>query len=463
MKRAYIAVDLGGGSGRVIAGTVAGDTLHLDEIYRFTNRQVRLGGHIYWNFLSLFDAMTTGLRKTVEAGYQIESIGIDTWGVDFGLIDPQGNLLGNPVCYRDPGVKGCAADFFNEYCTETEHYAESGIQIMDINSAFRLVKMLHTAPEMLKAADRILFTPDLFSYFLTGKANNEYTIATTSGLIDARTRSWNRKLIKRCNLPERIFGEIVMPGTVRGHLTEDFRQQIGVDYDIPVIAVGSHDTASAVYATGRNYANDRTAYLSSGTWSLLGVTLEQPILSEEAHKAGFTNEGGIDGSIRFLQNITGLWILQQLIGQWTEKGLPTDYPTLLSEAEKADITTTIDVDDPTFHSPASMIGAITDYCTKQRQRAPQTQGEFVKVVIRSLATRYRKGIEGLNSLLPYPIERLQIIGGGSRNSLLNKLTAEATGLELISGPVEATAIGNILLQAKTAGIINSPLEIKNII
>lgn len=462
MKKAYIAVDFGGGSGRVITGVVSAGTLTLNEVHRFTNRQVKLGGHIYWNFLSLFDEMVTGLRKAVDAGYRIESIGIDTWGVDFGLIDAEGNLLSNPVCYRDHDTCGSAAEFFGRYDTPEHHYSEAGIQIMDINTLFRLVKMKDTAPAIMAAADKLLFTPDLFSYFLTGNACNEYTIATTSGLIDARTRSWNHSLIERCGLPEHLFCPIVMPGATRGHLTEEIKREIGIDYDVDVVAVGSHDTASAVYTVNSTYATDGTAYLSSGTWSLLGVMLDEPILTDEARECGFTNEGGVGRRITFLQNITGLWILQQLMGQWKDEGLTTDYDILLADAEKSAIDSVIDVDHPTFHSPHSMSGAIADYCRENGMAVPRTQGEFVKCVVQSLATRYAKGIDALNRLLPSPVKRLQIIGGGSRNKLLNRLTSEKTGIPVDAGPVEATAIGNILIQAMAGGEIKNTSEIKSI-
>lgn len=444
---AYIAVDFGGGSGRVIAGTVADGQVQLDEVHRFANHQRRLRGHIYWDFLALFDEMVTGLRRAVEKGYRLRSIGIDTWGVDFGLIDQDGNLLSNPVCYRSPLVNGAAADFYSQVMPEAELYSQCGIQAMDINSLFRLKRMNLTDPTLLRAAYRVLFMPDLFSYFLTRQANNEYTIATTSGLIDARTRSWNTELMFRAGLRREQFGRIVMPGQLRGWLDADIQSQIGVDYDVPVVAVGSHDTASAVYSVQGSYDTDRTAYLSSGTWSLLGVVLDQPVLTEQARLSGFTNEGGVGGKTRLLQNITGLWILQRLMGEWAERGLNVDYDYMLGEAERAEIATVIDVDDPLFGSPMSMQSAIEGYCLTHGLPVPQGQGQIVRVVLQSLAQRYRRGIEALNALLPEPIKRLQIIGGGSRNKLLNRLTAEATGLEIVAGPVEATAIGNILCQA----------------
>lgn len=335
---------------------------------------------------------------------------------------------------------------------------------MDINSVFRLERMKKGAPAILRVADRLLFMPDLFSYFLTGIAANEYTIASTSGLIDARKRDWNRDLIRAMGLPEHIFGTIVQPGTMRGTLTEDVKRQIGVNYDIGVVATASHDTASAVFTAGDGYASDGTAFLSSGTWSLLGVVLDEPLLTMEAMEAGFTNEGGVDGKIRFLQNITGLWILQNLIAQWHEPGGdPVDYGQLIREAEISEYSGIVDVDNPVFHNPAEMSLAIDEYCKNYGFDVPDSRGDYVRCVLLSLAARYKKGIEALNSMLPAPVRRIHIIGGGSRNTLLNSLTESATGLPVTAGAPEATAIGNILVQARAGGKIESPDEIIKII
>lgn len=445
MKNAYIAVDFGGGSGRVIAGYTSEGKLELDTIYRFQNRQVRMGGHIYWDFLSLFEDMKKGLKMAVDKGYHILSIGIDTWGVDFGLIDSNGNLLGNPVCYRDPRTEGMPEKVF-AMIDRAEHYSVSGTQVMDINTLFQLYAMKQENSSILSVADKLLFMPDLFSYYLTGVANNEYSIASTSELMDIKNRTWNYSLILELGLPEHIFCNIVMPGEDRGCLKPEIKEELGIDYDVKVIAVASHDTASAVYAVPEDKEGRVSAFLSSGTWSLLGVVTDSPILSEEARVNGFTNEGGVDGKICFLQNITGLWILQKLMSEWAESGKCTDYDVLIPAAEEASIASVIDVDDARFVSPINMAETICDYCKETAQQLPQTQGEFVKCVLLSLAERYRKGIEGLNRLLPTPVEKLQIIGGGSQNKYLNRLTSISTGLEVEAGPVEATAIGNIKAQ-----------------
>lgn len=450
MKEVYIAVDFGGGSGRVIAGSYGRDgKLELETVSRFGNRQVQMGGHTYWDFLSLFQDMKEGLRMAVRKGYHIRSIGIDTWGVDFGLIDRQGNLLGNPICYRDPFTNGLPGELFPGD-KAVAHYAEAGIQVMPINSVYQLYAMKKAGDARLDMAERLLFMPDLFSYFLTGTANNEYSIASTSELLDARSRDWNRPLIDALGLPQRLFGDIVMPGSRRGTLCVDVATELGIDYPVEVIAVGSHDTASAIYALPPlERPNLRRAFLSSGTWSLLGIELDEPILTENARKAGFTNEGGVGGKICFLQNITGLWILQQLRARWAEEGKETDYDVLIDEAERSTIDSIIDVDGLDFQNPHNMELAIAEYCRRTGQQVPWTQGEYVRCTLQSLAVRYKQGVDELNRLVGSPIEELCIMGGGSQNRLLNRLTQSALGIPVTGGPVEATAIGNIRVQAET--------------
>ncbi len=459
MTNTYIAADFGGGSGRIIAGSISEGTIHLEEIYRFPNRQIKIGNHLYWDFPSLFQEMKNGLKKAVSKGYTIRSIGIDTWGVDFGLIDKQGNLLGNPICYRDSYTDGMPEMLFH-HIDPIQHYAESGTQVMSINTLFQLYSLKKEQNVLLNVADRLLFMPDLFSFFLTGVANNEYCIASTSELLDAQERDWNRNLINNIGLPQHLFGEIVMPGTSRSFMKTDILEEIGASNPIEVFAVASHDTASAVFATPcLATSRNKQAYLSSGTWSLLGIETEQPILTEKARQAGFTNEGGVDGKIRFLQNITGLWILQRLIAEWKEQGEEVSYNYLLTEAEKSALTSVIDVDNEVFQNPLRMDKAIVDYCQKNNLKTPDTQGDYVKCVLLSLAQRYKKGIEQLNLQLPQPVEQLVIIGGGSRNKLLNRLTAEATGINVGTGPAEATAAGNILMQAIACGEISSRNDI----
>ena len=417
IKHTYLAADFGGGSGRIIAGFLHHGKLELEEVYRFCNRQVKLGNHIYWDFPALFEDMKTGLKLAAQKGYAVKSIGIDTWGVDFGLIDKHGNL-------------------------------------------FQLYSMKQHQDAQLEVARQLLFMPDLFSYFLTGVANNEYCIASTSELLDAQSRNWSVDTIRALGLPEHLFGEIILPGTIRGTLKEDIARETGLG-TVDVIAVGSHDTASAVAAVPA--VENPIAFLSSGTWSLLGVEVDEPILTEEARKAQFTNEGGVDGKIRFLQNITGLWILQRLMSEWKACGEEQNYDIIIPQAAEAQIATIIPVDDATFMNPENMENALIHYCRHHALQVPKNKAETVRCVLQSLAFKYRQAVEQLNHCLPSPIRQLNIIGGGSQNQLLNQLTADELGIPVYAGPVEATAMGNILTQAMAKGEIADLRELREIV
>ncbi len=460
----YLAIDFGGGSGRVIAGTITSEgsrkQLTMQLIHRFHNRQVRLGEHVYWDFPALFEDMKTGMRKAAHLGLHVDGIAVDTWGVDFGLIDSQGNLIGNPVCYRDARTHGMADEFFAD-ADRTAHYAVNGTQVMEINTLFQLLSMKKADSPQLRIADKLLFTPDLFSYFLTGEANTEYTIASTSELLNATTRSWDWPLIDQLGLPRHLFCPIVMPGTVRGRLRPDIAEETGLG-QVDVIAVGSHDTASAVAAVPAKADETPVAFISSGTWSLLGVEIDKPILTEEARRADFTNEGGIGGKITFLQNITGLWFLQRLMAEWRDEGDEQQYDPLLAAAAKSAIKSVIPVDAPEFQNPKSMQQAIQDHCRAHGMEIPQTKGDITRVVLQSLAAKYAEATAALNAMLPSPIKKLHIIGGGSQNKLLNRLTQEALGIPVEAGPVEATAIGNILTQALAKGEVASINEMRGV-
>lgn len=461
----YLAIDFGGGSGRVIAGTITDEKgekkLTMQLVHRFQNRQVRLGNHVYWDFPALFEDMKTGLKKAAQLGLKVSGIAIDTWGVDFGFIDRDGNLVGNPVCYRDARTNGMAERFFADV-DRTAHYAVNGTQVMEINTLFQLLSLKLADSPQLQIADKMLFTPDLFSYFLTGEANTEYTIASTSEMLDARKRDWDWQLIDSLGLPRHLFCPIVMPGTVRGRLRKDIAEETGLG-EVDVIAVGSHDTASAVAAVPATDDEQPVAFISSGTWSLLGVEINEPILTEEARCAEFTNEGGIGGKITFLQNITGLWFIQRLMAEWKEEGDEQQYDILLPAAEKAVIDTVIPVDDATFQNPPSMQQAIIDYCNAHNLTAPTSKAETTRVVLQSLAAKYAEATSALNAMLPSPIKKLHIIGGGSQNKLLNRLTEEALGVPVEAGPVEATGIGNILTQALAKGEVSDIAEMRRIV
>ena len=433
----HLACDFGGGSGRVMAGWLEDGTVRLEEIHRFQNRQVRLGDTLYWDFPALFQDMKDGLRKAAERyGSSIVSIGIDTWGVDFGLIDRQGHLLGLPVCYRDARTKDLPERYFATR-DRHEHYAHNGTQVMEINTLFQLLTLKESS---LPSEATLLFMPDLFSYYLTGVANNEYTIASTSELLNARTRDWDWELIDDAGLPRSLFGPIVIPGTVRGPILPHIAEETGLAPTVKVVAVASHDTASAVMSIPE--IDESAAWISSGTWSLLGVTVNEPILTPEACDAGFTNEGGADGQITFLSNITGLWILQRLAKEWHTN----DWAAMTAEARKVQDSPLIDVDDSAFTAPESMQKAIFTAVGRKL-----TRGETARCVLESLAKRYATAIRKLNTMLDNPIRRLHIIGGGSQNTLLNELTAQATGLKVTTGDVEATAVGNVMGQLRAMG------------
>ena len=461
----YLAIDFGGGSGRVIAGTITDEKgekkLTMQLVHRFQNRQVRLGNHVYWDFPALFEDMKTGLKKAAQLGLKVSGIAIDTWGVDFGFIDRDGNLVGNPVCYRDARTNGMAERFFADV-DRTAHYAVNGTQVMEINTLFQLLSLKLADSPQLQIADKMLFTPDLFSYFLTGEANTEYTIASTSEMLDARKRDWDWQLIDSLGLPRHLFCPIVMPGTVRGRFRKDIAEETGLG-EVDVIAVGSHDTASAVAAVPATDDEQPVAFISSGTWSLLGVEINEPILTEEARRAEFTNEGGIGGKITFLQNITGLWFIQRLMAEWKEEGDEQQYDILLPAAEKAVIDTVIPVDDAAFQNPPSMQQAIIDYCNAHNLTAPTSKAETTRIVLQSLAAKYAEATSALNAMLPSPIKKLHIIGGGSQNKLLNRLTEEALGVPVEAGPVEATGIGNILTQALAKGEVSDIAEMRRIV
>ena len=439
----------------MLAGYIEDGSLRLEEIHRFGNRQIRIGKHLYWDFPALFEDMKAGIRKAAQRpDLCIRSVGIDTWGVDFGFVDAAGCLLGLPVCYRDERTAGLCAEYVANNDVAA-HYAKAGVQMMDINSIYQLIAMKREGSPILDVAKHLLFMPDLFSFYLTGNANCEYSIASTSELLDAKRRDWNYELIESLGLRKDMFPPVVMPGTIRGNILPEVADELGLSHDVKVVAVGSHDTQSASFVTP-----DGCAFLSSGTWSLLGVTLDEPILSEEARQSGCSNEGGVGGKINFLQNITGLWILQRLMAQWKERGENVAYDVILPAAEAAEIGSVIDVDDTAFANPRDMEQAIVQYCKEKGMREPQNIGETVRVVLQSLAARYAKGIKNFDALLPQPISKINIIGGGSQNKLLNRLTSEATGLPVIAGPVEATGIGNILVQAIALGEINRKEDVK---
>ncbi len=445
MEQCFFAVDLGATSGRTILGSFTPEGLKMEEINRFSNHLIEVTGHYYWDIYELYRNIIEGLKlASRKEGVEIVSIGIDTWGVDFVCVGKDGQFLRQPYSYRDPHTDGAPEEFFSR--VPRKHvYELTGIQVMNFNSLFQLDTMRRAGDSALEAADKFLFIPDALSYLLTGEMVTEYTIATTAQLVNAATRKFEPELLNALGLTEQNFGRFVYPGEKIGTLSPEVQRMTGLSA-IPVIAVAGHDTASAVAAVPAQ--NRNFAYLSSGTWSLMGIEADAPIITEETEALNYTNEGGVDGTIRVLKNICGMWLLERCRLQWGE----TSYPELIAEAESCEaFRSLIYPDDAMFANPSDMQQAIQDYCRKTRQPVPETRGQIVRCIFESLSLRYRQVLDALRSLSPRPLETLHVIGGGSRNDLLNQWTANAVGIPVVAGPSEATAIGNIMLQALSAG------------
>ncbi|MGJ6961476.1 rhamnulokinase [Streptosporangium sp. G11] len=507
----YAAVDLGASSGRVVVAEIGPDTLELREVHRFANMPVRAGGTLYWDILRIYRGVLDGLR----AAGPVDGIGIDSWAVDYGLLDDRGALLGNPVHYRDARTEKAASEVPFE-----ELYARTGIARQPFNTIHQLA-----AEPRLASASTLLLIPDLIAYWLTGEVGAELTNASTTQLLDARTRRWDAVLAGGLGPAAGVLPPIRRPGEVIGPLVPEVAGEIGLSPDTRVIAVGSHDTASAVAAVPAG--SERFAYISCGTWSLVGVELDQPMISEEGRRANFTNEAGIDGTVRYLRNVTGLWLLQECIRTWESEVAPAEVPpgaepsaglftvasggalegasavasggsleevsavvssgspegvsagspdgslegppaevaggrvdleALLREAEReAPFRSVVDADDPIFHTPGDMPGRIADFCRRTGRPVPETRAQIVRCVIDSLALAHRAAIEDARRLTGQAVDTIHIVGGGSRNALLCRLTADACGLPVVAGPVEATSIGNVLVQARADGVVSGGL------
>lgn len=460
----FIAADFGAGSGRVIVGTICtedtrpcvstGKTIELEEIHRFGNEQKMVNGHLRWDFDALFNELKTGLKKAfTKYGDEIKSIGIDTWGVDYGLLDKNGRLITNPICYRDSRTQGMMEKAFQKLPKE-EFFQHAANQFMEINTVFQLLSAVETpqgdVSTDLNRAEKLLFMPDLFNYFLTGKCYNEFTISSTSQLLNTKTHQWDDLIFEKLNLPKRLMQDIIYPGTVIGRLTDDIAAEVGGNAN--VVAVGSHDTASAVASI--KDASDDWAFISSGTWSLMGTPTKEPIISNEALQSDFTNEGMTDGRIRFLKNITGLWLIQQLVKEWEHNGFRCDYSELVREAEQSTLSSSFDVDDTRFMNPEKMSQAITSFLKEKGETIPTTKGDFMRCVCISLAKKYAEVKTQMERCTNKKINKIYIVGGGSQNTLLNHLTAEFTQCKVIIGEVEATAMGNVLVQLKSENLRN---------
>lgn len=459
VKPSFLAFDLGAESGRTILGTLDEGKLVLEELNRFPNEMLNLHGHWHWNVYRLFEEMKKGMKAcSAREGVELESLGVDTWGVDFGLLGPDGSLLGLPYTYRDARTEGAMEAYFRKKPAERV-YELTGIQFLPFNTLFQLFSMKRDASALLDSASDLLFMPDVFNYLFTGVKATEFTFATTSQLYNPKKGAWEEELFQAMDVAPALMQKIVEPGTVLGPLYDAVASETGLP-KVPVVAVASHDTGSAVAAVpaeGEGYA-----YISSGTWSLMGVEVKDPVINETTRELNFTNEGAV-GGFRLLKNISGLWQLQQCRKAWSEERT-YGYEELMGMASSSEpFPALIDPDHPDFLHPTDMPEAIARYCRATGQAAPSSHAALVRALLESLALKYRYTLDQLRRISKAPIQKIHIIGGGSRNALLCRFTADATGLPVVAGPAEATAAGNLMMQALALGHVRSLAGMRDVI
>lgn len=459
--RVFLAVDLGAESGRVVAGHLEDGRVALEEVHRFPNGPVVVRGNLLWDILGLWRNIKEGLAKAAaQFGDRISGIGLDTWGVDFGLLARDGSLLGNPYHYRDSRTNGMMEAAFAKVPRE-EIFARTGIQFMQLNSLYQLLAMVEADSPVLEVADRFLNIPDLLNYWLSGRMVSEFSIATTTQCYDPRAGDWAWDMLARLGIPTRIFGEIVPPGTVLGPLSDEVAEETGLA-GVPVVAPATHDTGSAVAAVPMDPEN--AIYLSSGTWSLMGIEVKEPVINEQMLAYNLTNEGGVEGTFRLLKNIMGLWLVQECRRQWQREGEDYDYGEMVDMAAAAPpFGPLVYPGDVRFLPPGDMPNRIRDFCRETGQSVPESKGEVLRTALESLALEYRWVAERLDEVTGRHLQTIHIIGGGSKNLLLDQLAADATGRIVITGPVEATALGNVLVQAIALGYLGSVAEGREVI
>jgi rhamnulokinase len=465
-SRTFLAVDLGASSGRVLAGQFDGAKLSLTEVHRFPNGPFALGAHLYWNILSLWTDVQAGLRKAADAyGNSISSIAVDTWGVDFALLGRNDELLGNPYNYRDPQNHGMI-DLAEQVVGREEIFQETGLQFMEINSLYQLLAMRQAKSSLLESAETFLMIPDLFHFLLTGNKLNEFTDATTTQFLNPTTKQWSTALLERLNIPTHMLQEIANPGTSLGKLLPNVASATGLS-DADVILPGTHDTASAVMAVpSMSPSTDSPdwAYISSGTWSLMGAEVLSPVINNQCRDFNFTNEGGIGGTIRLLKNITGLWLVQECQRIWSLAGNEYSWNQLTAmAADSKPLMSFIEPDDVRFVAPEDMSAAIRDFCRESGQSVPETEGAVIRCALESLALRYRQVLNMQETLTGGTTKIIHIVGGGSQNRQLCQMTADACKRHVVAGPVEATAIGNVMVQAMASGDVDSVAEARQIV
>ncbi len=460
MTRHFLAFDCGATSYRTVLGTFSDGKFSMEETSRFENQIIEEDGKYYWDIHSIYSNFIKALSDLGRKGIKLDSIGIDTWGVDCGYIGPDGTLLGLPRAYRDPYTKGAPQEVFKTLSKE-DLYGVTGIQIMDFNTIFQLYRQSKEAYSPYLFASKALFMPDLLAYMLTGKMVCDYSDASTSALVSQKERRFATPLFEKLGLRTGLFPEISEAGTLVGTLRREITEETGLG-PVKVVAVAGHDTASAVAAVPAEGSN--FAYLSSGTWSLMGIETQEPIMTKESMEANFTNEGGIEGTTRFLKNITGMWLLEQCRKSWAAQGRKYTYAEIEAMARSAKtFPSRINPDDPRFASPVDMDSEIRKALAEKGERLPQNDGEMVSCIYHSLAQRYSEVVKILQVFAPFRIETLHIIGGGSANATMNQLAADTTGLRVIAGPKEATAIGNIMVQAKAAGLYKDRHEFRKVV
>lgn len=456
----HIAIDLGATSGRIIVADINNGKLSTNVTKRFPHHLIHYGKHSYWDIFALYHEIISGLRDIAKQGVKADSIGIDTWGVDFVCLAEK-HIISTPRSYRDLATFNSMEDYLKNVMSRKELYDITGIQIINLNTIFQLHAMRLEDDFALRHAEKILFMPDALSWMLTGESVCEFTIASTSQLLNAKDRKFDQRVLKTLGLREEQFGRMVEPGTIIGRLTEEVQQLTGLS-DVPVVAVAGHDTASAVAAVPAR--NEQFAYLSSGTWSLMGVEAPHAIVSDESYERNITNEGGIEGTTRFLKNICGMWLYEQCRNEWPDEVRALGHADLMKMAagEEA-FRSIINPDDDSFAAPKSMTEAIRNYCIKTHQPTPETPAQYCRCIFDSLALRYRQVFEWLKELAPFPVDTLHIIGGGSLNGYLNQATANATGAIVLAGPQECTALGNIMMQAYALGVVSNRWEMRRLI
>jgi len=460
MPHKLLAFDLGAESGRGVLGRFDGGRLELEVIHRFPNGPVRTLESLHWDVLRLYSEMLATLRRCGADQGGIESLGVDTWGVDFALLGRGDTLLGNPRHYRDPHTEGCPEIAFRQVSRE-EIFQQTGLQFLRFNTLFQLLALKQAASPLLDVAQTMLLIPDLFHFFFTGVKGNEFTDATTTQLYNPSNRNWARELMAAFSLPDRILGNIVPPGTVLGRLRAAVSDETGLD-SVSVVAPASHDTGAAVAAVPAQ--GESWAYISSGTWSLMGVELPSPLINDQVLANNFTNEGGVENTIRLLKNIMGLWLVQECKRAWEKGGATYGYDELARLAQAATpFVSLVDPDDAAFILPGNMPRALADYCRRTGQPAPIEPGQVVRCALESLALRYRWVLEKLEGMLGRRLEVIHVVGGGSQNQFLCQLTADACNRPVLAGPVEATAIGNLLVQAMGLGLLDSLADIREVV